>query len=143
MLSSFAAKLSTGLPLIFVAWSWVVLHEMKHTQICPTEHGASREMSHTFRCTHVVATVRLSSFFELRPTAAVGPKLAAQGRILELVLGNGISIICPTPVSSNRRSYHCRGGTIEPTWDISSRPGNLDVGGNMGRVQFSTLPLCV
>lgn len=117
---------------------------MKHTQICPTEHGASREMSHTFRCTRVEATVRLSSFFERRPSAAVGLKLAAQGRFLELVLGNGIFIIRPTPVSStNRRSYHCRGGTIEPTWDISSRPGNLDVEGNMGRVQFSTLPLCV
>lgn len=50
------------------------------------EHGASREMSHKFRGTQVEATVRFSSFFECRPSAAVGLKLVVQGRFLELVL---------------------------------------------------------
>lgn len=140
MFSSFAAKLSTGLLLIFVAWSWVALSEMKHTQICPMEHGASREMSHKFRCTQVEATVRFSSFFECRPSAVVGLEL---GRFLELMLRNIISIIRPTRMSStNKRSYCCRMRTTQLTWDIPLRLGNLEVGGNMGREWFSTLPLC-
>lgn len=48
------------------------------------EHGASREMSHKFRYTQVEATVGFSSFFESRPNAAVGLKLAVQGRFGEL-----------------------------------------------------------
>lgn len=143
MFSSFAAKLSTGLLLIFVAWSWAALSEMKHTQIYPMEHGANREMSHKFRCSQVEDTVRFSSCFECRPSVAVGLKLAAQHRFLELVLGNIISIIHPTPVSFiNKRNYCYRMRTNQPTWDISLRPGNLEVGGNMGREWFSTLPLC-
>lgn len=58
----------------------------KHTQICPMEHGASRETSHKFRYTQAQAAVGFSSFFESRPNAVVGLKLALQGRFFELFI---------------------------------------------------------
>lgn len=50
------------------------------------EHGASRETSHKFRYTQAQAAVGFSSFFESRPNAVVGLKLALQGRFFELFI---------------------------------------------------------
>ena len=101
------------------------------------EHGASREMSHKFRCTQVGAAVGFSSFFECRPNTALGLKLAVQGRFLELLPWNIISIIHHTHMHpTSKRNYHYRLYTTQLTWSACSlRPGTFEVGESIKRKQ--------